>query len=92
MIFLDSRYVDGKIIKPYNVKRDSYEITVLRQFPNIVVPFVYYQWVEEDRIDLVAAKFYGDHEYWWQIMDANPEVLNAMEIAPGTILRIPSVI
>jgi len=91
MIFLDSRYAEGKIIKPYNVLRNSYELTVLRQFPNTLSGVIYYEWTDGDRIDLVATKFYGDPEYWWQIMDINPSILNPMEITPGTIIRIPSV-
>jgi hypothetical protein len=29
-----------------------------------------------DRIDAVAAKYYGDPLAWWQISDANPETLS----------------
>jgi hypothetical protein len=91
MIFLDSRYADGKIIRPYNVLRKTYELTVLRDFPDIVSQFTSYQWVEGDRIDTVSARFFGEPEYWWQILDANPEIINGMEIPIGTILRIPNV-
>jgi hypothetical protein len=28
--------------------------------------------VEGDRLDLVAARWYGDPELWWRIADANP--------------------
>jgi hypothetical protein len=91
MIFLDSRYADGKITRPYNVLRKTYELTVLRDFPDIVSQFTSYQWVEGDRIDTVSARFFGEPEYWWQILDANPEIINGMEIPVGTILRIPNV-
>jgi hypothetical protein len=36
-------------------------------------------------------KFYGKPGYWWIIMEANPEVEDLQNIAPGTLLRIPSV-
>ncbi|MGY2012120.1 LysM peptidoglycan-binding domain-containing protein [Nocardia gipuzkoensis] len=28
--------------------------------------------VEGDRLDLIAARWYGDPELWWRIADANP--------------------
>ena len=28
--------------------------------------------VEGDRLDLIAARWYGDPELWWRIVDANP--------------------
>lgn len=91
MIFLDSRYADGKISRPFNTLRKTYELTVLRDFPNVLTSFISYQWTEGDRIDVVSVRFFGEPEFWWKIMDANPEIINAFEIPNGTILRIPSV-
>jgi hypothetical protein len=91
VIYLDSRYAEGNIFKAYNTTKAQYDLTVFRKFPDVVTPVVYYEWVEGDRIDIVSSKYYGDPEYWWQIMDANPEISNPFEINPGTILRIPNV-
>ena len=41
-----------------------------------------------DRLDLLAHQFYGDSSLWWYIAQANH--LNAMNIEPGTSLRIPA--
>lgn len=90
MIFLDSRYADGRIYKAYNPTKEQYDLTVLRTFPEIVSSIVYYEWVETDRIDLIANRFFGDPTLWWRIMDFNPEIENPVEITPGTLLRIPS--
>ena len=37
-----------------------------------------------DRIDAVAAKYYGDPLAWWQISDANPETLSPWSLAVGS--------
>jgi nucleoid-associated protein YgaU len=91
MIYLDSRYSNGKIFKAYHSTKEQYDLTVFRKYPDIVTAVVYYEWVDGDRIDLVAEKYFGDSEYWWQILDANPAISNPFEIEPGTVLRIPSV-
>jgi hypothetical protein len=91
MIYLDSRYANGHIFKAYNTVKDSYEQTVFRVFPEKASEIYYYQWKDGDRIDLVSTKLFGGPEYWWQIMDFNPEIINPMFIDPGTQLRIPSV-
>jgi len=91
VIFLDSRYADGNIFKAYNPLKKQYDLTVMRQFPELISEVAFYEWVETDRIDIVASRFFGDSTYWWKIMDFNPEIQNPMEIEPGTILRIPNV-
>lgn len=45
---------------------------------------------EFDRLDLLAAQYYGDPELWWVLAEANPEVFYPEDIPPGTSLRIPS--
>ena len=49
-----------------------------------------YMWTSADRPDSIAQKFYGDSTAWWHIADANPEIMSWINIAPGTIVRIPS--
>lgn len=43
------------------------------------------------RIDTIAAKYYGNDQLWWSIADANPEQLDWSVLTPGQILRIPHV-
>jgi len=90
MIFLDSRYVDGPLYKAKNARTNKFDITVLRAFPSYQTPFFTYQWVETDRLDVLALKYLGNSELWWQILDINPEVLDPFDIAPGTSIRIPN--
>jgi nucleoid-associated protein YgaU len=55
--------------------------------------FHYTEYMVEDgeSIDLLAFDFLGDGELWWMIADANPEILDWAELAPGTVIRIPRV-
>jgi hypothetical protein len=89
MIFLDSRYADGTILKAYDARNGSYQLTVFRNFPRYYTSYLVYEWVETDRIDDIALQFLGKSELWWEIMDINPEVLDPFNIAPGTLIRIP---
>lgn len=90
MIYLDSRYVDGRIFKVWNSRKTQYDLTVFREWPTYVQSFLIYEWVETDRLDNIAARFLGDPSQWWVIMDINPEIIDPNEIPPGTQLRIPN--
>lgn len=47
--------------------------------------------VENNRVDLIAANYYGDSQLWWKIADANPEILNWGNLETGTVIRIPKI-
>lgn len=89
MIFTDSRYAQGKIFKAHDARTNTYSLTVLRRYPTQYANFRHYTWVERDRIDYVAEEFLGSSEYWWMIMDFNPEVIDPFDIPVGTVIRIP---
>lgn len=44
---------------------------------------------EENRLDLIANKYYRNHTFWWVIALAN-DIKNPFDIEVGDILRIPS--
>lgn len=90
MIYLDSRYADGRIFKAWNAKKQQYDLTVFREWPSYAQSFFIYEWVETDRLDNIATRFLGDPSQWWVIMDINPEIIDPNAIAPGTHLRIPN--
>jgi hypothetical protein len=50
-----------------------------------------YLWTQDDRVDSVAADFYGSETSWWMIAEANPQVLDWTEVAVGTRIRVPRV-
>lgn len=91
MIFLDSRYADGTVLKAFDSRTYKYQLSVFRTFPTYNTKFFWYEWVETDRVDELARQFLGKPEFWWQIMDVNPEILDPFDIAPGTQIRIPHV-
>lgn len=90
MIYLDSRYSNGPLIRAWNPKNENYVVAVLREWPVSAARFSIYEWVETDRLDIVAWKFFGNPGLWWRILDANPEIIDSTSIAPGTQLRIPN--
>ena len=90
MIFLDSRYVDGRLFKAQDSRTNKYQVSVFRTFPTSVNSFFYYEWVETDRLDNLANRFLGSPSLWWRILDFNPEILDPFNIAPGTQLRMPN--
>lgn len=54
------------------------------------VSYTYYRVVAGDRIDTIAASFYGDGTLWWMIADANPEIIDWLDLAVGEIIRVPN--
>jgi hypothetical protein len=90
MIFLDSRYADGTIFKAWDSRKSEYHQTVFRKWPSYYISYFMYEWVQGDRLDNLANKFLGEPQFWWQIMDINPEINDVLSIAPGTQIRIPN--
>ena len=90
MIFLDSRYADGPLFKAWHAKKQEYHLTVFRTYPDYLQSYFIYEWVETDRLDLLAKKFLGESSLWWKILDINPEIINPQDISAGTQLRIPN--
>lgn len=90
MIFLDSRYSDGTVFKARDARTRTFELTVFRTFPTDTASFFWYEWVQGDRVDVLASKFLGTPSLWWRLMDVNPEIINPLSISPGTHLRIPN--
>lgn len=89
MIFAHSRYeeVDQLFVLDGQLKRRR------------VVNFPYYYAAnfnarkhvvrQGERMEQIAALYFGDPEMWWVIAVANPEVFYPEELERGTVLRIP---
>lgn len=92
MIYLSSRYADSDVTFILDSRTGIAQATVIRETPEQDLAEQYgrsYFWRDGDRLDFLAYRFYGSSLDWWRILDANPEVLNPSQIAPGTLLRIP---
>jgi hypothetical protein len=48
-------------------------------------------YIQGERLDSISYKYYKNSEYWWLIVEYNPQLNDFIDIAPGTILRIPNV-
>ena len=46
-------------------------------------------WIQSDRLDLLANQYYGETQYWWFILDANPMYMRESDIQNGDVLLIP---
>jgi len=69
---------------------NTYNLTVFRTVPLASIQFSLYVWQSGDRVDMVAARQYGNPSLWWAIFDINPEIIDPTNIPPGTIVRLPA--
>lgn len=51
---------------------------------------VEHTWIEGDRLDNLSQRYYGDPQYWWFLLDANPQYMEEHEILPGDRLQVPA--
>jgi len=90
MIERTSRYYTGPLTQTPHKYTGVYQISVYRDFPSIqAVNYVEYTWKDGDSLSNLANTFGSGPKYWWEIMDINPEILDPMSIAPGTVIRVP---
>jgi hypothetical protein len=88
-----SRY-EYSTVDYFATKKDqeSEEPVVFYTFSTLgYVRFWTHKYVEGERLDQIAFKYYKKPEYWWIIPEYNPEVEDFTNIKPGTVLRIPNV-
>lgn len=87
-IAANSRYANSTVVI---LSENGQDRNVIVPSPQQALSFNYisHQMVANDRIDTVAYQYYNDATKWWQIADANPEILDYSNIPVGTILRVP---
>jgi phage tail protein X len=90
MITSDSRYINTilqTVEGPDGATRQEMRVP----FPRTrVINYTNYRFIGDDRVDIVAHKFYGNGRLWWKIADANPQILDWLNVPPGTVVRVPS--
>jgi hypothetical protein len=92
MIFLNSRYAQNPVATLVFSGDSQIYRTALRSPPALPpASFRMHFWSETDRLDAVAGSLFGDPTMWWMIADLNPEILDFTGLAPGTMIRVPSV-
>ena len=55
------------------------------------VSYTWHVYVEGERLDQIAYRYYKRSQFWWLIPEYNPEIDDFTSIKPGTRLRIPNV-
>lgn len=89
MIFKGSRYATSDVVTPPTADGTSPRVLAPRVAGPAPGAFTHTV-AEGDRLDTLAARFYGEPTRYWVILDANPEPLNPFELlVPGRPIRIP---
>ena len=83
-------YADGKGFQAQDSRTGKVQRGVFRVHPNLLSQYYTHVWTENDRIDVLAQMVYGSSDKWIKIMDYNPEIINPLNIVPGTEVRLPS--
>jgi hypothetical protein len=91
-IFQGSRYEYATIdYLSTNADEDAYPV-VFYEFLDInLIQFFEHTYVDGERLDQIAFRYYNKPGTWWYIVESNPEITDIFNIAPGTVLRIPNV-
>ncbi len=92
MIYQNSRYYHQLIdYVSFTQDGDSMPI-VFYEFDNPgTVSWWEHVYIEGERLESIAYKYYKRADYWWLIPEYNPVIVDFTNIAPGTVLRIPRV-
>lgn len=91
-IYKGSRYEYSTVDYISVEEEGSENPVVLYKFSDLgLVRYWEHEYVEGERLDQIAFKYYKKPEYWWIIPEFNPELEDFTNIAPGTKLRIPNV-
>lgn len=85
-----SRYEDSEVTTVAVNGRDRMVIVPGPQAP-YTFTYTSYQWRGGDRVDSIAFDNYGHEDKWFAIADANPEIMNWMDVKSGTLIRIPAI-
>jgi nucleoid-associated protein YgaU len=56
-----------------------------------VFSYLEHTYVQGERLDSIANRYYDRPDMWWTILDHNPEIDDPDNIQVGKILRIPNV-
>lgn len=88
MILQGSRYVGGTIVSAPD-RRGVMQIGVQRPGVTASLILEQIQGGAGTRLDLIAARIFGDATLWWMIADANPQLGYPDEFSPGIVLNIP---
>lgn len=90
MIDSTSRYADSILATVPG--RDGSDVVVITpsQAQSYTFAYTFYVLNGADRVDNLSNAYYGNPTLWWKIGDANPQIMNWLDIEPAEIIRIPN--
>ena len=90
MIGPNSRYLTATITTAVGPNDDTRQ-EMRPAFPRSrQITYTYHRVISGERVDTIAYAYYGNAQLWWKIADANPEILDWLELEPGEVIRVPS--
>jgi nucleoid-associated protein YgaU len=92
MISANSRYSQSTVVPGMNLDGSDVMVILFTPPADVIVQYTYHQVTGSDRVDQLAARYYGDPTAWWKIANANPEIVNWLALPVGRLLRIPTVV
>lgn len=63
--------------------------TIRKNIQNGNITYMEYILEENERLDILAGKFYGDGSLYW-IIAAASDIGYSLQVPPGTLLKIPN--
>lgn len=88
-ITADSRYVTAVITTAQGADGETRQEMRVPTPRSRMISYTFYRVLGTDRIDTISYAFYGRADLWWRIANANPEILDWLNLPAGVILRIP---
>lgn len=85
-----SRYADNTVVSIQAADGITRPTIIITTPTARQLSFSTYTWRLGDQVEYLSYSAYGDERAWWQIADANPEIMYWNDIAPGTQIRVPN--
>lgn len=94
MIVIGSRYENEEVQYLSDPRSNTTRPTVMRLGDRVLrrsrrSPRMQIRWNDSYRLDKVAKRTIGSELRWWEIMDANADILNPLAVEPGMVIDIP---
>ena len=88
MIFKGSRYQSVGVYQAIDALGRNVTALKIRYIPPTPAGYIH-TFTNDERLDLLASRFYGNPEKFWLIADANPDMDPEDLLQPGRQLLIP---
>ena len=91
MITANSRYADSPLVVGSDLHGNDVQVITSGLQWNYTIEYNYHTVESYETIEMLAWEYFQDPTLWWQIADANPEILSwDSSPPPGYQLRIPA--